>query len=110
MKIIYRAGDATEAEIVKGMLLVNDIEAHASGFHLQGGIGEVSPTDLAKVHVPDGDYERARELVREYEGNQSVQNNARQKIEIIKSTPTKKALITIIVIITILVLAYWVGA
>jgi hypothetical protein len=109
MKIIYRAGDITEAEIVKGMLLANDIEAHVSGFYLQGGIGEMAPTDLAKVHVPDDDYEHAKELVREYEGNQTVQNSADPNTEYVKSTPTKKVFITIIVIITISVLAYWVG-
>lgn len=46
MKIVYRAGDITEAEIVKGMLLSNNIEAHVSGYYLQGGIGEMAPTDL----------------------------------------------------------------
>ncbi|WP_236860578.1 putative signal transducing protein [Candidatus Reidiella endopervernicosa] len=50
MKIVYRARDITEAEIVKGMLLSNEIEAHVSGYFLQGGIGEIAPTDLAKVH------------------------------------------------------------
>jgi hypothetical protein len=109
MKIIYRAGDITEAEIVKGKLLSNDIEAHVSGFYLQGGIGEMAPTDLAKVHVPDDDYERAKELVREYEGNQTAQNSADPTTEYVKSTPTQKVFITIIVIITITVLAYWVG-
>lgn len=63
MKIVYRAGDITEAEIVKGMLFVTNIEAHVCGYYLQGGIGELAPTDLAKVHVPDEDGERAREII-----------------------------------------------
>ncbi len=109
MKIIYRAGDITEAEIVKGMLLSNDIEAHVSGYYLQGGIGELAPTDLAKVHIPDEDYERASELIGEYEGIQLIQTDTDQKTEDMKSTPTQKAFVTIIIIIVISVLGYWVG-
>ncbi|MEE8288319.1 MAG: DUF2007 domain-containing protein [Nitrosomonadaceae bacterium] len=109
MKIVYRAGDITEAEIVKGMLLSNDIEAHVSGYYLQGGIGEMAPTDLAKVHVPDEDYKRAREMVLEYEGNQSTQSSSSRKTENVESTPAQKVFITIIVVITISILSYWVG-
>ncbi len=109
MKIIYRAGDITEAEIVKGMLYANGIDAHVSGYYLQGGIGELAPTDLAKVHVPDEDYDRAEKLVREYEGSELVQTGADQKSEYAKPTPTNKIFVTIIVIIVISVLGYWVG-
>jgi len=109
MKIAYRAGDITEAEIVKGMLLSNNIEAHVSGYYLQGGIGEMAPTDLAKVHVPDEDYERAREILREYEGNQSVQTRTASKTENSESTLTRRFLITIIVVIAISILSFWIG-
>ena len=109
MKIAYRAGDITEAEIVKGMLLSNNIEAHVSGYYLQGGIGEMAPTDLAKVHVPDGDYERAREILRGYEGNQSVQTRTVSKTENSESTPTRRFLVTIIVVIAISILSFWIG-
>ena len=109
MKIVYRAGDITEAEIVKGMLLSNDIEAHVSGYYLQGGIGEMAPTDLAKVHVPDEDFKRAREMVLEYEGNQPTQSSSSHETETVESTPVQKVFITIVVIITISILSYWVG-
>jgi len=109
MKIVYRAGDIIEAEIVKGMLLSNDIEAHVSGYYLQGGIGEMAPTDLAKVHVHDEDYKRAREMVLEYEGNQSTQSSSSRKTENVESTPAQKVFITIIVVITISILSYWIG-
>jgi len=68
MKIAYRAKDIMEAEIIKGMLLANGIEAHTSGFYLQGAIGDMATIDFAHVHVHDEDYPRARELVKEYEG------------------------------------------
>ena len=109
MKIAYRARDITEAEIIKGMLLSNNIEAHVSGYYLQGGIGEMAPTDFAKVHVPDEDYERARELLREYEGHQSDQASSETRSEKTESSPTRKFLITIIVAIAISILSYWVG-
>ncbi len=108
MKIVYRAGDITEAEIVKGMLLSNSIEAHASGFYLQGGIGEMAPTDLAKVHVPDEDYDRAREIIREYEGNQFVQDSSDSDTENTESSSSQKYLLTIIIVIAISIISFWI--
>ena len=109
MKIVYRAGDIIEAEIVKGMLLSNNIEAHVSGFYLQGGIGEIAPTDLAKVHVTDEDFERAEEIVREYEGTQPEEVTAQNMAE--KPAPSlgHQLVITIIVVLAISILSFWVG-
>ena len=98
-----------EAEIIKGMLLANGIEAHTSGFYLQGAIGDMAPTDFAKVHVPDNDYERARELVEEYEGQDPNQVTSQIHIESPSSTSSQKFIITIIIAIAISVLSYWVG-
>ena len=108
MKIAYRAGDITEAEIVKGMLLSNNIEAHVSGYYLQGGIGEMSPTDLAKVHVADEDYEEARKILCEYEGIQTVQSRTKSRAERLESTYPQKFLITIIVALVISILSFWI--
>ncbi|MCP4335527.1 MAG: DUF2007 domain-containing protein [Gammaproteobacteria bacterium] len=108
MKIVYGAGDITEAEIIKGMLLSYDIEAHVSGYYLQGGIGEMSPLDLAKVHVTDEDYERAKEILREYEGNQS-QTGTVDSGESGESTYKPNFLITIFVVIVVAVFSFWVG-
>jgi Putative prokaryotic signal transducing protein len=109
MKIVYRAGDITEAEIIKGMLLSYDIEAHVSGYYLQGGIGEMSPLDLAKVHVADEDYERAREILQEYEGNQPPQAGTGDSGESGESTARPNFLITIIVVIIVAIFSFWVG-
>ncbi|MGK0471530.1 MAG: hypothetical protein ACJAR0_002010 [Candidatus Azotimanducaceae bacterium] len=107
MKIVYRAADIIEAEIVKGMLVANDLEAHVSGFYLQGGVGEIAPTDLANVLVPDEDYDSAKELVLEYDGNQSPQNNDSLDVETIGTGPTSKMLATVVVIVAISVFGYW---
>ena len=109
MKIVYRAGDITEAEIVKGMLLSNGIEAHVSGYYLQGGIGELGAIDLAKVHVPDEDYQNALQLVLEYEGNSPVNNGNVHDSKVEKSTRVQKAFTAIVVIIVVSILGYWFG-
>ena len=109
MKIVYRAGDITEAEIVKGMLLSNNIEAHVSGYYLQGGIGETAPLDLAKVHVPDEDFDKARELVCEYEGTEIKETGPSSESNNIESSRLQKLAITILVIVAISILSYWVG-
>lgn len=113
MKIVYRAADIIEAEIVKGMLVANGIEANVSGFYLQGGVGEIAPTGLANVFVPDEDYGSAKELVLEYDGNQSSQSSNTSNAEAIntgtRSTgPTKEMLAIVVVIISISVLGYWI--
>lgn len=67
MKLIYRASDINEANIVSGMLHANDIDAHVGGYYLQGGIGELAAFGFANVHVPDEDVEKARILIAQYE-------------------------------------------
>ena len=109
MKIVYSAGDITEAEIVKGMLVSNGIDAHVSGYYLQGGIGEMAPTDLAKVHVNDEDYESAKEIIRGYDNNTPAQTKGEIANEDEESTPTPKFLLTLIMIVLIATLSYWIG-
>jgi ligand-binding sensor protein len=107
MKIVYRAADIIEAEIVKGMLIAGDIDAHVSGFYLQGGIGEIAPTDLANVLVADDDYAHAEELVREYDNNQPLQTSDSMATEDLGANANNRVLISIIVIIMFTVLGYW---
>ncbi len=109
MKIAYRAKDIMEAEIIKGMLLANGIEAYSSGFYLQGAIGDLAPSDFSKVHVHDDDYVRARELVKEYERQLSDQDTSQVRTVSSKSSPSQKIIITIFFAIAISVLIYWVG-
>jgi hypothetical protein len=67
MKLVYRAGDIIEANIVAGMLQANGIDAHVGGYYLQGGIGELAAGDFANVHVEDEDVELAKRLIEDYE-------------------------------------------
>lgn len=106
MKIAYRAKDITEAEIIKGMLLANGIEAYTSGFYLQGAIGDLASSDFSRVHVNDEDFTRARELVKEYEGQLPDQDTSPVRNEKSNPSPTQIFIITLIVVITIFVLIY----
>ena len=105
MKLIYKASDINEANIVSGMLRANGIEAHVGGFYLQGGVGDLAATDFATIHVPDEDSELARSLIAEYE-SASIINDA--------STAKRKRanfLLSVIlfVIIIIAIFYYFVG-
>ena len=109
MRIVYRAENITEAEIVRGMLQSHDIEAHVSGYYLQGGIGDLQPTDLAKVHVSDEDFNQARELLVEYEGQSANQTGVENSIKIRESSITEKALVTVVIVLVVSILSYWIG-
>lgn len=67
MKLVFRASNIIEANIVAGMLNARGIETHVGGFYLQGGIGELAAQDFANVHVADEDVDLARKLIAEYE-------------------------------------------
>ena len=67
MKLVYRASDIIEANIVAGMLHAHGIDAHVGGYYLQGGIGELAAQDFVNVHVEDEDVETARSLIADYE-------------------------------------------
>ena len=109
MKIVYRAGNIVEAEIVKGMLTSNGIEAHVSGYYLQGGVGEIGVMDLAKVHVPDEDYENASKLVMEYQGKEPATEISPHPPEYEATSQSRKVSITVIMIVVVSILGYWFG-
>jgi hypothetical protein len=105
MKLIYKASDINEANIISGMLRINGIEAHVGGFYLQGGVGDLAATDFATIHVPDEDIELARSLIAEYE-SASIIND-------VSTAKRKRAnfLLSVIlfVIIIIAIFYYFVG-
>ena len=78
MKLLYKAGDITEAHIVSGLLNNYGIETHVGGHYLQGAVGDLAAMDFATIYVADEDVEEACTVIAEYESNQ-----------IHKSTPDK---------------------
>ncbi len=66
---IYTAENITEAQIIKGLLEANQINAFVNGFYLQGGIGEMAPTDFAGISVEDNNVKAALGIIKAYEKN-----------------------------------------
>lgn len=62
MKIIYRAENIIDANLVKGALEAEGMYAYVSGAYLTGAIGELPPCNLVSVMVSDSDVERASRI------------------------------------------------
>ena len=60
MKIVYRAENIIDANLVKNALEAEDIPAFVSGYYLTGAIGDLPPMSLVNVMVSEIDLERAR--------------------------------------------------
>lgn len=67
MKIVYRAANITEADIVAGMLSSRGIEAKVAGRHLQTAVGAAAVPYSSKVLVSEQQYDEAVAVVAEYE-------------------------------------------
>lgn len=59
MKIVYRAENIIDANLVKAALADAGIQAFVSGEYLTGGIGTLPALDLVTVMVAETDFERA---------------------------------------------------
>ncbi len=59
MKIVYRAENIIDANLVKAALANAGIQAFISGEYLTGGIGTLPALDLVTVMVAETDIERA---------------------------------------------------
>ena len=65
---VYRAANATEAHVIRGLLEQHDIRVRLIGEHLSSGFGEL-PAEVTEVelHVPAVFEQLARQLISEYE-------------------------------------------
>ena len=62
MKIVYRAENIIDANLVKNALEHENIPAFVSGQYLTGAIGELPPMSLVNVMISEIDWERACEI------------------------------------------------
>lgn len=60
MKIVYRAENIIDANLVKNALEAENIPAFVSGYYLTGAIGDLPPMSRVNVMVSEIDVERAR--------------------------------------------------
>ena len=59
MKIVYRAENIIDANLVKNALEHDNIPAFVSGQYLTGAMGELPPMSLVNVMVSEIDWEQA---------------------------------------------------
>lgn len=59
MKIVYRAENIIDANLVKAALADAGIRAFVSGEYLTGGVGQLPALDLVTVMVAETDFELA---------------------------------------------------
>jgi len=64
---VFSAKSSIEAELIKNLLAQHGIEAHVSGYYLQGGIGELPVFDLIQVQVAEDDEQAALKVIHDYE-------------------------------------------
>lgn len=59
MRVVYRAENIVDANLVKAALAAEGVPAFVAGEYLTGAIGELPVRDLVAVMVADIDLERA---------------------------------------------------
>lgn len=73
MEVLYQAADPIEAEIVRGLLAAERIEADVFGSLLWAGRGELAADPYPRIVLRDPrDRERALELLGEYRAAQAA--------------------------------------
>ncbi|MBO9663185.1 DUF2007 domain-containing protein [Dokdonella sp.] len=75
MKIVYRAENIVDANLLKAALDAEGIAAFVSGEYLVGAIGELPARDLVAVMVADVDVERAAPIA------QAIDAGLRQRLD-----------------------------
>ena len=76
MKCAYEAANGVEAHMIANLFEQQHIHARIDGEHLTSGIGELPAVGLVRVMVNADDYERAREIIGEWERSSPVVENS----------------------------------
>ncbi|MBB2495752.1 putative signal transducing protein [Aquipseudomonas ullengensis] len=66
MQRVYEPQDLLEGELLLGMLASEGVDAHLTGRHLLGAIGELPALGLLGLLVMDDDADHARHLIAAY--------------------------------------------
>jgi hypothetical protein len=67
MKCVYEAANGVEAHMVANMLEQHEIATRIDGEYLTSGIGELPAAGLVRVMTDECNFERAREIIRDWE-------------------------------------------
>ena len=64
---IYDASNSLEANLLKGILEQEGVDAHISGEYLQGGLGELPAMGLISILIEEQDHIRANKIISDWE-------------------------------------------
>ncbi|MGD2137473.1 MAG: DUF2007 domain-containing protein [Gammaproteobacteria bacterium] len=67
MKSVYECSTALDAHMILNLLEQEGIRGRVDGEYLPGGVGELQAINLVRVMVDEADYERAGQVIREWE-------------------------------------------
>lgn len=67
MPLLYQAANSLEANLLKGLLEQQGIEASIAGEYLQGGIGELPVAGMVTLNVEQTDLHAAQKIIKDYE-------------------------------------------
>jgi glutamate synthase domain-containing protein 3 len=81
MITIYQANSSIDAKLIQDQLGFADIPSHIIGDLLQGGVGELQPQGLVKVMVDEEDFDKAKQVVENWEGQTIKQDKIKPRIE-----------------------------
>lgn len=98
MKLIYKARDIIEAQIISGLLKSNGIESFVGGYYLQGGIGELEAMDFASISVADEDVESSMTIIAEYDKDLNI-DTVKEKNKSIFIAPLIVLLVSIVMMV-----------
>lgn len=69
MKSVYETSTSLEAHMVKNLLTNTGIDAEVFGDHLEGGTGELAPTNLMRMMVNETQFSEAKQVIKEWEAS-----------------------------------------
>jgi len=98
LKLVYKARDIIEAQIISGLLKSKGIKSFVGGYYLQGGIGELAAMDFASVSVADEDVESSVAIIAEYDKGRNIDSVKKQNKNIFMA-PLMVLAISIIVML-----------
>ena len=101
MKSVYEASTSLDAHMILNLLVQEGIEGRVDGEYLPGGVGELQAINLVRVMVDESDYERATQIIKNWEAIET------DKEEIAKKRKSSRASIFIVGAVIGGGLIYW---
>ena len=80
MKSVFEASTGLDAHMILNLLETYGITGRIEGEYLQGGVGELQTMGFVRVLVPDEDYDKARQIISEWESIQPSPENYPAKV------------------------------